>query len=94
MFPTFRARVAPWKKSLREEVTASESDQGRVASLRFIALYQAKINAVLQREQAIIRRDVRQDTRNVRLKIIQDAIATRQEARQFLLQEKRRVRSE
>lgn len=53
---------------------------------------QAKINVVLEREAALLRRGVKQDVRKVRLKAIQAAIAHRQEARRFVIQEKIRVR--
>lgn len=53
---------------------------------------QAKINVVVEREAALLRRDVKQDVRKIRLKAIQAAIAHRQEARRFVTQEKIRVR--
>ncbi|CAM9584547.1 unnamed protein product, partial [Laminaria digitata] len=52
----------------------------------------AKISIILQREEALSRRDVRQESRNVRLKAVQDAIAKRKEARLFVIQAKQQAR--
>lgn len=52
----------------------------------------AKINAILQRDETLLRRDVREDRRKERLKAVHDAITKRKEARQFVIQEKERVR--
>lgn len=52
---------------------------------------QNKINTILLREGALLRREYKVDLRSRRLKEIQAAIARKKEARVFVIQEKQRV---
>lgn len=52
---------------------------------------QARINAILHREEALLRREEKVDSRCRRLQEIREAIARKKQARNFIIQEKLRV---
>eukprot|EP00903_Cladosiphon_okamuranus_P010267 g9721.t1 len=75
------------------QVRLPKADPMAVTSARQIERYlQAKINVILQREMAMLRREGQADSRLRRRKEMQDAIARRKEAREFVIEERKRIK--
>ncbi|CAM9231246.1 unnamed protein product [Ectocarpus fasciculatus] len=75
------------------QVRLPKADPLAVTTVKQIERYvQNKINAILLREEALLRRECKVDLRSRRLKEIQAAIARKKEARAFVIQEKQRMK--
>ncbi|CBN74412.1 similar to ankyrin 2,3/unc44 [Ectocarpus siliculosus] len=74
-------------------VRLPKADPLAVTTVKQIERYvQNKINTILLREGALLRRECKVDLRSRRLKEIQAAIARKKEARAFVIQEKQRMK--
>ncbi|CAM9612425.1 unnamed protein product [Ectocarpus sp. 4 AP-2014] len=75
------------------QVRLPKADPLAVTTVKQIERYvQNKINTILLREGALLRRECKVDLRSRRLKEIQAAIARKKEARAFVIQEKQRMK--